>query len=159
MPHATTDWNVAWASQTATTAKASPQLGRRGSATARSQPHSTRRDTLPVTSWNWWKQHARRKNTEAESKEAPLAKTLPAQRDDCRADHAPRCATELQHRHDCSGLTDAKAAVRALPRCGTVQDPPRAAVPPARGGIGPSLAAVHGRSSVIGPSTEKKPRS
>ena len=35
--------------------------------------------------------------------------------------------------------------MRSLPGCGTVQDPPRAAVPPARGGIGPSSAAGVGR--------------
>ena len=38
-----------------------------------------------------------------------------------------------------------EAPMRSMSRRGTVQDPPRAAVPPARGGIGPSSAAGAGR--------------
>ena len=54
----------------------------------------------------------------------------------CRHKRAPPIAMIAGQSRPSQGAYQG-APMRSMPRCGTVQDPPRAAVPPARGGIGP----------------------
>ena len=59
----------------------------------------------------------------------------------CRHKRAPPIAMIAGQSRPSQGAYQG-APMRSMPRCGTVQAPPRAAVPPARGGIGPGQQAA-----------------